>query len=234
MRDKEPLVVSSDRNVRFAIPEKLKKYYPLLGMGMFPVMGLIYAAVNGPRGKVQNLVTALDTAIPLVKVFAIPYSIWIVFIYACVIYFLMKDRKVYYECLVTYALCALACYGIYAVFQTTVPRPVLYGDDPLTQLLRYIYRRDQPFNCFPSIHCFSCFMVMRALYKSHFKTKLNQTLIYGMATTIILSTFFVKQHVVLDAAAAFLLVQIIHRLVVWQSQAGWPLFRKLVAQVRSL
>jgi len=234
MRDKEPLALSPESSARIAVPEKLKRYYPLLGMLMFPVMGLIYPLVNGPRAAIHTLVTPLDNWIPFVKVFALPYSIWILYIYSCVLYFLKKDRKVYYESLVTYAICAMVCYTVYLVFQTTVPRPVLVGDDPLTRLVRYLYHRDQPFNAFPSIHSFSSYMVMRALYKSNFKNRLNQVLIYGMSTTIILSTFFVKQHVVLDALSAILLVEIVHRLVVWRSNAGWPIARKLAAQVRGL
>ncbi|MEO3947054.1 phosphatase PAP2 family protein [Gorillibacterium sp. CAU 1737] len=235
MRDKKPVFQKSKPFGGIAGLDrlsKLKKYAPLLGMGIFPVMGALYALVNGPRERVHSLVTEVDRMIPMVKAFAIPYSIWIVFIYICVIYYLKHDKKVYYECLITYVLCAMSCYGIYLVFQTTVPRPVLYGNDPLTELIRYIYRRDQPFNAFPSIHCFSCILVMRALYTSKFKTWLNQLLIYGVAGSIVLSTLFVKQHVVLDVVAAFVLVQIIHRLVVWQSQAGWPMFRKLAAQAR--
>ena len=233
MRDKEPLAVSSESRASIAVPDKLRRLAPLLGMLMFPVMGMFYALVNGARGTVHTLVTPLDTWIPFVKFFALPYSVWIFYIYLCLLYFLKKDRKVYYECLVTYAVCAMTCYGVYLVFQTTVPRPVLTGDDPFTNLVRYLYRRDQPFNAFPSIHCFSSYMVIRALAKSGFKNKLNRVLIYGMSTTIILSTFFVKQHVVLDALSAFLLVEIVHRLVVSRSNAGWPLARKLVSQMRS-
>jgi membrane-associated phospholipid phosphatase len=234
MRDKEPFVLSRKNRTSIVIPDKLKRYIPLLGMLMFPVMGAIYALINGPRGTVHTLVTPLDTATPFIKEFALFYSVWIAYIYTCVLYFLKKDPKVYYECLVTYALCALSCYAIYLVFQTTVPRPVLVGDDPFTRLIRFMYQRDQPFNAFPSIHCFSSYMVMRALSKSSFKNKLNRLLIYGMSTMIILSTLFIKQHVILDALSAFVLVEVVHYLVVRRSNAGWPYVRKVISQVRGM
>lgn len=184
-------------------------------MLIFPVMGWLYAFTNNPdhhsNRRIYSLMTDIDRAIPLVKLFVLPYSIWIFYIYACLIYFFLKDPAVYRRTLITYVVCALVCYGIYLVFQTTVPRPELTGDDPITHLLMFVYHRDQPFNCFPSIHCFSSFMVMKALYTSKFRNRLNQTLIYGMSTIIIFSTFFVKQHAIMDAVCGILLADIVYR-----------------------
>ncbi|MFC5469355.1 phosphatase PAP2 family protein [Cohnella suwonensis] len=187
-----------------------RKYAPLLWMLVFPVLGLMYAWTNNTDNReVYHLITALDEAIPFVKAFALPYSIWIFYIYVCLFYFFKKDVNVYYRALLTYAVCAMLCYLIYSVFQTTVPRPVVTGNDPLSDLMRYIYNRDQPFNCFPSIHCFSSYMVMRTIWTSEFRNKLNLTLITGMSSLIIMSTMFVKQHVILDALAGFFLVEVV-------------------------
>lgn len=199
-----------------------KRFTPLIWMLVFPVLGWMYAFVNKPGEKVYNLVTDLDRAIPFWKIFALPYSVWILYIYACLVYFLIKDPAVYYKSLKTYVLCALTCYMIYLVFQTTVPRPILVGSDPFTLLVGYIYNRDQPFNCFPSIHCFSSYMVMKALYTSSFRNKWNQTLIYGMSSLIILSTLFVKQHVILDVIAAIALVEVVYRLLSRASKVPAP------------
>ncbi|WP_409343291.1 phosphatase PAP2 family protein [Paenibacillus sp. MBLB4367] len=201
---------------------KAKRFAPLLWMLVFPVLGWMYAFVNKPGEKVYNLVTDLDRAIPFLKIFALPYSIWIFYIYVCLVYFFLKDPAVYAKSLKTYVLCALTCYMIYLVFQTTVPRPMLEGTDPVTRLMAYIYDRDQPFNCFPSIHCFSSYMVMKALYTSNFRNKWNQTLIYGMSTLIILSTLFVKQHVILDVVAAIALVEVVYRLLSRASRVANP------------
>lgn len=191
-----------------------KKYAPLLSMLVFPFLGMMYAWTNRPDQEVFTLITAVDEAIPFVKYFALPYSIWIFYIYVCLIYFFIKEPVVYYRSLLTYIVCALLCYGIYSVFQTTVPRPMVTGSDPFSDLMRFIYNRDQPFNCFPSIHCFSSYMVMRMVWSSSFRNKLNVTLITGMSSLIILSTLFVKQHVILDAVSAILLVEIVIPLLV--------------------
>nr|WP_240546081.1 phosphatase PAP2 family protein [Paenibacillus artemisiicola] len=164
--------------------------------------------------------THWDLAFPLVKLFVLPYAVWIVYLYACLLYFFFKDPAVYRKALVTYVACALICCGIYTVFQTTVPRPALSGSDPVTRLLMFVYRRDQPFNCFPSIHCFSSYMVMKALYHGKFRTRLNQTLIYGMSSLIIVSTFFIKQHALLDAACGILLADLVYRALLRLERAG--------------
>jgi len=192
---------------------RYRRFAPLLFMLIFPVLGAIYAWVNKPVGTVRLLTTPWDDAIPFVKVFALPYSIWIVYIYVCIVYFFRKDIRVYYHSLVTYTLCALTCYWIYSVFQTTVPRPELIGNDVFTRLVAYIYRRDQPFNCFPSIHVFSSYMVFRLLLSSGFRNKLNMTLIGGMSTLIILSTLFIKQHAIADAVAGILLVEVVFSVI---------------------
>ncbi|MDB4866761.1 MAG: phosphatase family protein [Cohnella sp.] len=184
-----------------------KKYSPLALMLVFPFLGMMYQWTNRADQDVYSLLTAYDQAIPFIKYFALPYVVWILYIYVCLLYFFKKDLSVYYRALLTYIVCTLTCYAIYSVFQTTVPRPDLTGDDPFTWLVNYIYDRDQPFNCFPSIHCFSSYMMMRLVWTSSFRNKWNVTLITGMSTLIILSTLFMKQHVILDALAGILLVE---------------------------
>lgn len=202
------------------IIEKMKrldwrKFAPLLWMLQFPVLGLMYAWTNTTVNRdIYKLVTAVDEAIPFVKAFALPYSIWIFYIYVCLVYFFKKDINVYYRALLTYAVCALICYLIYSVFQTHVPRPVVTGSGPFSELMRYIYNRDQPYNCFPSIHCFSSYMVMRMIWTSSFRNKWNVTLITGMSGLIIMSTLFVKQHVILDALAGFFLVEVVTAVII--------------------
>ncbi|MHA6531630.1 phosphatase PAP2 family protein [Paenibacillus sp. BAC0078] len=185
------------------------KYTPLLLMLIFPVLGKMYAWVNKPRGKVYHLMTSWDNAIPFVKYFALPYSVWIFYIYLCLFYFFKNDLRVYYRALLIYTVCACICYGIYSVVQTTVPRPELVGHDVFTLIVRFVYHRDQPFNCFPSIHVFSSYMVFRLTASSGFRNKWNMLLIGGMSGMIILSTLFIKQHAILDGLAGIMLVEIV-------------------------
>jgi membrane-associated phospholipid phosphatase len=153
--------------------------------------------------------TSWDYAIPFIKYFALPYSVWIFYIYVCVYYFFRKDLRVYYRDLLIYTVCACICFGIYSVFQTTVPRPELVGNDAFTSIVRFLYHRDQPFNCFPSIHVFSSYMVFRLTASSSFRNKWNMILIGVMSGTIISSTLFIKQHAILDGIAGIMMVEIV-------------------------
>jgi membrane-associated phospholipid phosphatase len=191
----------------------MKRIVPILTMLIFPFLGMLYQWVNQPKATVYSLMTNVDNAIPFVRFFVLPYSIWIFYIYICLIYFFIKDIKVYYRTLLIYTLCALLCYFIYSFFQTTVPRPFLVRDDIFTRLMLYVYNRDLPYNCFPSIHCFSCYLVMKAIYKSSFKNRINQALIYSLSAIIILSTLLVKQHAIMDAFAGFLLVELVYLVI---------------------
>ncbi|WP_438444825.1 phosphatase PAP2 family protein [Gorillibacterium sp. sgz5001074] len=193
--------------------QQWKKVLPLAALGVFPVMAGIYAYVNKPGDKLYSLVTDLDRAMPFVPVFAVPYALWMLYILACLIYFLRRDPGLYYQTLVTYVLCASVCYTIYVYFQTTVPRPEVAGTGWTDGLVRLLYLRDQPYNCFPSIHCFSSYLMMKALNAGAFRTVLNRLIIYSMSLVIILSTLLIKQHVILDALSAILLVEVVFWLV---------------------
>jgi hypothetical protein len=204
----------------------IKRFFPLVTMLIFPFLGMLYHWINQPNGKVYSVMTNIDQAIPFVRYLILPYSIWIFYIYVCLLYFFIKDPKAYYRSLLAYTVCALVCYCVYSFFQTTVPRPVLSGNDIFTRLMIYVYNRDLPYNCFPSIHCFSCYMVMKVLYTSEFRNRLNQSLIYGMSTLIILSTFFVKQHAIMDALAGFLLLEVVYYWIVRIEAVSKPSWSK--------
>ncbi|RED31694.1 phosphatase PAP2 family protein [Paenibacillus sp. VMFN-D1] len=196
-----------------AMMQRLRPLAPLVLMLVFPVLGSIYQLVNHPNDRVYSLVTQADLAIPFIKYFALPYGVWIFYIYACLVYLFFKDRNLYYRGIILYTVCAMTCYGIYLVFQTTVPRPVVTGSDPFSELVRFIYKRDQPYNCFPSIHCFSSYMVMRLFLTSKARSRMIMILVSTMSILIIASTQFVKQHVLWDAVAAIAMVEIYHLVI---------------------
>jgi membrane-associated phospholipid phosphatase len=103
---------------------------------------------------------------------------------------------------------------IYYFFQTEGPsRPVILGNDILSRMLQYIYAIDHPYNSFPSIHVMSSYLLIRAIRNNSWKTKWHQWLIGCSSASIILATMFIKQHVIMDVAAAILLVEILFKSV---------------------
>lgn len=178
-----------------------------------PIIGMFYNVLNTPERGFSNLATDIDRAIPFLKVFVVPNIVWYFFIFLVLAYLCFKDRKAYYRTLITYNIGIIICYLIYYFYQTVVFRPELIGDDIFTKLIGFIYSMDQPFNCFPSIHSFGSFLMMKAINKSIARNAANVIIINGISISIILSTLFIKQHVILDAIASMVLGDIIYRMV---------------------
>ncbi|MFD2612187.1 phosphatase PAP2 family protein [Paenibacillus gansuensis] len=187
--------------------EPWKKWIPFAGIAFIPLLSMIYAWLNNAEAPVvHSLYTDLDEAIPFVKAFIIPYALWIPYLYVTFLLLAWKNKSVYYRALAAYTVSALVCYLIYYFFQTTVIRPELAGDDIFTNLLAFVYRNDEPVNCFPSIHCMSSFLLIVAVRKTQAAVWAKRGVAF-FSWTIILSTLLVKQHVILDAAAGIVLAK---------------------------
>lgn len=202
---------------------------PLLYIFSVPLLGLIYNLLNNPNRGAYSLVTDLDNAIPFVKVFIIPYIGWYLFLAATLIFLCWKDRTTYYKTLLTINIGMVICFVIYFVFQTTVPRPTLYGTDHLTQLVLMTYNSDAPYNCFPSIHSLTSFALIKGINSSKARTPLSSFIITLGALLIIVSTLMIKQHVVLDALASIVLVNLIYKFVGTFGREGFVLWAKKTA-----
>lgn len=149
-----------------------------------PMLDVIYKMLNNSNVQVHNLVTDIDRSVPFVKEFIIPYVI-----------------------------CIVISFIIYYLFQTAVPRPALLGNDFVTNIVRWVYKSDNPFNCFPSTYCFSAYIILKGVSASKIKSKPIRFIIFFECIIVMMSTQFVKQHVVLDLVAAILLGEIVFKLV---------------------
>ncbi|MGJ7922184.1 phosphatase PAP2 family protein [Neobacillus sp. LXY-4] len=173
-----------------------------------PLLGLMYVYLNHPGPKVHSLVTDLDRQIPLIKIFVIPYVFWYVFIFIGLLYLAYKNRKLYFQTLLQFNIGRLICYGVYIVYQTHVPRPELTGDDWLIDLVQFVYRSDEPFNCFPSIHVLTSYLIMKAYLGAEDIPRVYKVAVTVMSVLIIASTQFIKQHVLLDILGAIVVAEV--------------------------
>ncbi|MDQ0872808.1 membrane-associated phospholipid phosphatase [Paenibacillus sp. V4I3] len=174
------------------------------GLLLIPLVGLIYIHLNQADGVAYSLVTDLDRQIPFMKSFVIPYLSWYGFLLVGFLYLAYKDRSMYYKTLFQFIMGLLLCYGVYAIYQTTVPRPELTGSDWLLQMVQWVYRTDQPFNCFPSTHVLTSYLMMKAYLRSTTIPWPYKIAVTSMSLLIIVSTLLVKQHVLLDIVGAVL------------------------------
>ncbi|MBA9087174.1 membrane-associated phospholipid phosphatase [Fontibacillus solani] len=188
---------------------KLRAYTPLLWILVIPVLNLFYGPLNHGEGIVSSLMTDLDKQIPFVPVFIIPYLLWYPFIIIMLIAFFLSNKRAYYLILLTQCLGLISCYLVYALFQTTVSRPSILEYGILYKLVAFVYNTDQPFNCFPSIHVLTSYLMIRGVSLCPKLSKLFRVVVYTCSWSIICSTLFVKQHVLLDIAGAIALVEIL-------------------------
>ena len=111
----------------------------------------IYDLLNhGPA--VWNLRTPLDTALPVVTPFVIPYVSLNYVVYFTLVVFLLFRTKVFHSACLAVITAWFVSYFFYFFFQTEVIRPVLAGSDLFTRMIQNVYAGDNPFNDFPSLH----------------------------------------------------------------------------------
>ena len=190
----------------------LKNLLPLLLICSVPLSNLFYWALNNTERGIYDLTTDLDRALPLIKIFIIPYmSLWF-FLAFCYVYLCFKNRKVYYKIMLTLVLCYVVAFITYYFFQTTVPRPVVTGNDLFSKMIIFTYNSDEPFNCFPSIHVITAYLAVKGINAT---TALNRIRIPVniIGFLIIISTEFVKQHVIMDIFFAILLCDMFFNLI---------------------
>ncbi|MEW9702494.1 phosphatase PAP2 family protein [Paenibacillus sp. SI8] len=188
--------------------ESLKSYLlACCALLSIPAVGLIYVYLNRAGEAYYSLATDFDRQIPFLKIFVIPYISWYLFLFAGFMYLAYKDRRIYYKALLQFIVGLLLCYGVYAVYQTYVPRPEVVGDDLLSGMMRMVYQSDQPFNCFPSTHVLTSYLMMRAYLNAVSVPRVYKAVVTVMALLIILSTQFVKQHVLMDIVGAVLVAE---------------------------
>lgn len=200
------------------------------GLLLIPLVGLIYIHLNQDNGTAYSLMTDLDRQIPFIQGFVVPYLSWYLFLAVGFLYLAYQDRSNYFQTLVEFVIGLLLCYSVYAIYQTTVPRPDIEGSDWLLRTVQWVYRSDEPFNCFPSTHVLTAYLMMRAYIRSKRIAKPYTILVASMAVLIIVSTLFVKQHVLMDIVGAVLVAEgVVY--VVERSRRTW-LTRSTAASAR--
>ncbi|OCT11534.1 hypothetical protein A8709_07675 [Paenibacillus pectinilyticus] len=200
------------------------------GLLLIPLVGLIYLHLNQNDGTAYSLMTDLDRQIPFIKSFVVPYLSWYGFLAVGFLYLVYRDRKNYIRTLIEFIIGLLLCYSVYAIYQTTVPRPEVAGSDWVSRTVQWVYRSDEPFNCFPSTHVLTAYLLMKAYLRSTLIAKRYKFVVAIMGALIIVSTLFVKQHVLMDIVGAVLVAEgVVY--IIERSRSVW-LKKSLTADAR--
>src|SRR5450759_1703613 len=165
----------------------------LLAVGMYFTSQIYYALNHGPA--VINLHTALDSAIPVVPIFVIPYDSLQPYIYATLILFLLFRSKYFQSACLAMITVWFISYAFYYFLQSEVIRPVLTGTDTFSKMVMNVYAGDNAYNDFPSLHT-----SLSTILAIHW-VKVNRPLgiVLSIWTALIVaSTLLVKQHYIAD------------------------------------
>ena len=117
-------------------------------------------------------------------------------------------KKYFYRFITAYILGILVGGIIFLVFPTTINIPAVTGNSFFDKLVKGIYAADEPYNLFPSFHCFNTWIIFIGMrekknlswwYKSSF-------LIFSIL--VFLATQFVKQHYFVDIIGGIALGEI--------------------------
>ena len=184
-----------------------KNLLPLLLIGSIPFSNLFYWTLNNTQRGVYDLTTDLDRFLPLIKIFIIPYMTLWFFLAFCFVYLCFKNRKVYYKIMLTLILCYVVAFITFYFFQTTVSRPLVTGDDIFSKLILFTYNSDQPYNCFPSIHVITAYLAVKGINTTDARKSIKIP-VNVVGFLIIISTQFVKQHVIMDIFFAIFLCDV--------------------------
>jgi hypothetical protein len=200
--------------------QKWEKVGTLCFLFSVPALMFIYPYLNTSDRGVHSLITNLDKAIPVIKIFVVPYVAWLGYISLSLIYLCFKDHPLAFKTIIVFDLGLMICFIIYYFFQTEGPvRPVITGNDFLSRMLEYVYGIDHPYNSFPSIHVMSSYLLIRAIRGSSWKKQWHKWTIGCFSTSIILATLFIKQHVIMDVISSIILVEVLFKSV--EIMYGW-------------
>lgn len=168
---------------------------------LIPLVSMIHFTLNRYSENLHSVKIFLDDMIPYNKFFILPYVYWFAYVGIVLIYLAATDYKNYFRLLASIVTGMFICFIFYYFYQTTVIRPDIHTTDVFNRFVDYVYSKDNPYNCFPSIHVLDALLVSIFLYKVN-KNIVVRVIAVASFVSITLSTFFVKQHYVLDAAAA--------------------------------
>lgn len=161
--------------------------------------------------------SSIDSYIPFVEYFVVPYVMWFFFIAAVSAYFFLRDKEGFYR----FSIMMYAGMTVFLVISTLFPngleiRPYYFEhSNVFTDMVRTLYMTDTPTNVFPSLHVYNTLAACVAIADSE-KLKTHKVICgcaYILSVLIILSTMFIKQHSVVDVMGAFVMAYIFYRIV---------------------
>lgn len=158
----------------------------------------------------HDLTSWLDNQIPLV-------SEWMYIYFGCYLFWIVNyilvarvnrdNREYFYRFVMTDMMSRLLCAVFFIGFPTTNTRPAVTLDSFSDQMLAFLYRIDMPANLFPSIHCLVSWLCFVGIRKNRLVSPGYKAFSCVLALMVVLSTWFTKQHYIIDGVVGILIAE---------------------------
>lgn len=181
------------------------------------IQSILYFISKLLQGDLNLVGNVIDTKIPFLPVFFIPYCIWYLMIFIIPYYLYCKDKDKFIKYTMAYILCSMIGNIVFISYPSTVARPTVTGTDIFSLIAKFIYWIDTPTNCFPSLHCAISMLFILYICESKNTNIITKISVCIISILIMLSTLFTKQHVVVDFISGDILALIVY-LIVKQSK----------------
>ena len=186
--------------------KKYKKYIivVVLVMGM---QGLSYFLIKNFINDYHIITSFVD--VPLIKYFIYFYDLWYPFIVLNTFIIYKYDRKLFSMLIATMLIATVMAHLTFIIYPSMVLRPDVNVTGITSWLLDFTYRTDTPaINCLPSMHCIYCFVTSYYIIKCKNMSIKKRLPVVTFSALIVLSTIFIKQHILEDVILAFIYVVI--------------------------
>jgi len=198
------------RDMRLADLKKAGRYSYLKLLLFWPVFGILFSLAERvwTNRTYVFIHCMLDDLIPFNEWFLFAYLFWFVYMVGMLAYGLLYDpdtfRRYMRFIILTFSVSMLV-YFVYPSAQDLRPQQFL-RENLLTRFMAGFYRFDTNTNVMPSLHVVGSMAVLFAAWNSKLFGKIRWRILFLILTVLIcLSTVFLKQHSVIDVAAALFL-----------------------------
>lgn len=177
------------------------------------IQSILYFISKLLQGDLNLVGNVIDTKIPFVPAFFIPYCIWYLMIFIIPYYLYCKDKDKFIKYTMAYILCSMIGNIVFISYPSTVARPTVTGTDIFSLIAKFIYWIDTPTNCFPSLHCAISMLFILYICENKNTNIITKISVCIISVLIMLSTLFTKQHVVVDFISGDILALIVYLIV---------------------
>lgn len=212
------------------IKKLLNEYIPLWSipplLTIFVVNSLIYSgsSILTANRYHYDFTTALDRAVPVLPVFVWFYILAFPFWAVGYVLAARRGKDMFYRFVATDLTIHFICFICFILVPTTNIRPEIAGNTISERILLLVYSLDggnSPSNLFPSIHCYVSWLCWKGVAGSEKIPKWYQKFSLIFAVLIIISTQVLKQHYIVDAVAALILVELFWRFYQKGQRHNW-------------